>query len=41
MLRPLITIPIRYIYVKRGVNTPGIGRGPLNEYYLGGVTKDA
>ncbi len=38
MVRPLITIPMRSIYVRKTINAPEIGLGPLNEYYLGNVT---
>lgn len=39
VIRPLVTIPMRTVYVKKTLNTPGIGLGPLNEYYLGNVTR--
>lgn len=37
VIKPLITIPMRIIYVRKSLITPGIGLGPLNEYYLGNI----
>jgi ABC-type transport system substrate-binding protein len=38
LVRPLLTIPNRIIYVRSTLKTPGIGEGPLNDYYLGYIT---
>ncbi|MCW5589339.1 MAG: hypothetical protein KIT27_06705 [Legionellales bacterium] len=36
-IRPLITVPMRDIYVKNIFNAPGISIGPYAEYYLGNI----
>lgn len=38
IIRPLITIPMRVVFVKKNLKTPYIGIGPLNEYYLGNIS---
>lgn len=37
LIRPLISIPMRTIYIKKSLQTPGIGVGPLNEYDLSNI----
>lgn len=39
VIRPLLTIPMRTIYIRKTLSAPGIGLGPLNEYYLGNVRR--
>ena len=39
VIRPILTIPMRKIYVRKSLNTAGIGWGPLNEFYLGNITR--
>jgi hypothetical protein len=38
IILPLVTIPMRTIYVKKNLLTPGIGLGSLNEYPLSKIT---
>lgn len=39
VIRSLITLPMRTVYIRKSLSVPDIGLGPLNEYYLGNVTK--
>ena len=36
---PMVVIPYREIYIKNNLVTPGIGKVPLDEYYLGDVKR--
>ena len=37
LVYPILTVPMRYVYLKKGLYAPNIGKSPLNEYYLGEV----
>jgi hypothetical protein len=39
IIRPLITIPEKKIYIRKNLITPGIGLVPTHLYYLGNVSK--
>lgn len=38
LIYPLFTMPTELIYIKKGLNVPGIGKEALNDYYLGNVS---
>lgn len=40
IIRPLLTLPTRNVYVRKGLKTPGIGLITIHEYYLGNVSRD-
>lgn len=37
LVYPLVTLPMKKIFVKKTLRLENIGKGPLNEYYLGNV----
>ena len=39
VIRPLLTIPIKKLYVRKGLKTSGIGSVPTHLYYLGNITR--
>jgi ABC-type transport system substrate-binding protein len=39
VVKPLITLPNKVIWVKKGVRAPGLGTTSFNEYFFGDVTK--
>lgn len=37
LVYPILTIPMKLVYIRNDLNAPDIGKGPLNEYDLGKV----
>ncbi len=40
VIYPILTIPYRQVYIKKDLITPNIGKGPINDYYLGQVYRE-
>lgn len=38
VIRPLFTLPTRKVYVRKNLNTPGIGLISIHQYYLGNIS---
>ena len=39
IVRPLFSLPIRRVYVRNNIKTPGIGLISIHQYYLGNVSR--
>jgi len=37
LVRPLLTVSNRTVYIRKSLKAPGLGNGPFNDYYLGNI----